>query len=43
MSEPDYRSFANKPNGGSYLDKRELELRREWQEWKKNKKKIWYL
>ena len=43
MSEPDYRSFENKPQVGSYVDERYAKLRDEWRQWKKNKKRVWYL
>jgi hypothetical protein len=43
MTEPDYRSFENRSPGGSYLDEREARLRKEWKEWKKNRKRNWYL
>lgn len=43
MAEPDYRSFENKPTGGNALDEREDKLRKQWKEWKRNKKKVWYL
>lgn len=43
MTEPDYRSYKNKSQGGIYLDEREAKLRQEWKDWKKKKKKVWYL
>lgn len=43
MFKPDYKNFENRSQGGVYLDEREAKLRQEWREWKKNKKKIWYL
>lgn len=43
MSEPDYKNFVNRNHLGGYVDEREAKLREEWREWKKNKKKTWYL
>lgn len=42
-NDPDYRSFENRAQQGSYLDEQEAKLRQEWKKWKKNKKKTWYL
>lgn len=35
--------MANDAASATREDKREEQLRNEWKEWKKNKKKIWYL
>lgn len=44
MTEPDYRSFENKANIGNTMDEEEeAKLRAEWKQWRKNKKKVWYL
>lgn len=43
MTEPDYRSFANKANIGNTMDEEERKRRQEWLAWRKNKKKTWYL
>lgn len=45
MTEPDYRSYQNRNQGGIILDEREKKLRDEWKKWKakKDKKKPWYM
>ena len=43
MTEPAYRSFENKANIGNTMDEEERKRRQEWQAWRKNKRKTWYL
>ena len=43
MTEPDYSSFENKANIGNTMDEEERKRRQEWRNWRKNKRKTWYL
>jgi len=43
MTEPDYRSFENKNQGGSYLNELEKELHYELVQYRLDHPKPWYL
>jgi hypothetical protein len=43
MTEPDYRSFESKNQGGSYLDELEKELHDELVQYRLDHPKPWYL
>ena len=43
MTEPDYRSFVNKPQTGELLNDREKQLQAELAEYRENHPKPWYL
>lgn len=43
MTEPDYRSFENKPQSGSYMDDREKQLQAERVKYMEEHPKPWYI
>lgn len=42
-TEPIYTVFITRYGNRNVMDERERELKKEYQAWKKNKKKVWYL